>query len=105
MPLQVRTHRHFSRFGKRLLTAALETLESRQLFAWVGATSGSTSDAAHDYNNTSNWLGGVIDDSFAGATLTANTTLYFSANRTAPGLDLGYNGNFDLAFQSSNATT
>ncbi|HEX8323555.1 MAG TPA: autotransporter-associated beta strand repeat-containing protein, partial [Tepidisphaeraceae bacterium] len=75
--------------------------------SWIGATTGSTNDAAHDYNNTANWAGGVIDDSFNGVTLTANTTLYLSANRTtgAAGLDLNYNGAFDLTIQSNSVTT
>lgn len=75
--------------------------------AWIGATSGTSNDAAHDYNNTANWSGGVIDDSFAGVTLSGNTTLYFSASRTtgAGGMNLGYSGNFDLTLKSSSTTT
>ncbi len=44
---------------------------------WTGATSGTTNDASHDYNNTANWSGGVINDNFSTTTLTAGTTLYF----------------------------
>ncbi len=85
----------------------MESLERRLLFTWTGATSGSTNDAAHQYNNVANWAGGVIDDSFSGVTFTANTTIYFTANRTtgASGLNLGYSGNFNLTFMSSTVTT
>ncbi|MDP9173513.1 MAG: autotransporter-associated beta strand repeat-containing protein, partial [Planctomycetota bacterium] len=83
----------------------MEQLETRILYSWVGATSGNTNDAAHDYNNAANWTGGVINDNFSTATLTANTTLYFSANRTTTaGMNLGYAGNFDLTFESNNTT-
>src|SRR3954466_12280461 len=86
--------------------AVLECLEWRVLFSWIGATSGTTNDAAHNYNSTANWAGGVIDDSFSGVTLSANTTLYFTANRTvgASGLNLNYSGNVNLTFMSSSAT-
>ena len=90
----------------RAVRAAMERLEPRILFTWIGATSGSTNDAAHNFNNTSNWSGGTIDDSFSGVTLTANTTLYLSANQTTgtSGLNLGYSGNFSLTFLSSSTT-
>jgi autotransporter-associated beta strand protein len=90
----------------RAVRAAMERLEPRLLFTWIGATSGATNDAAHNFNNLSNWAGGTIDDSFAGVTLTANTTLYLSANTTTAttGLNLGYTGNFSLTFLSSSTT-
>jgi autotransporter-associated beta strand protein len=86
---------------------ALESLEMRILFTWQGATSGNTNDAAHQYNNLANWSSGVIEDSFAGATFTANTTLFMTASHTtgAGGLNLGYTGNFNLTIMSSSATT
>jgi autotransporter-associated beta strand protein len=75
--------------------------------SWIGAVSGNTSDAAHLYNNTANWVGGVIDDSFSGVTFTSNTTLYFNASRTTggTGMNLGYSGGFNLVFESSSSTT
>ena len=72
---------------------------------WTGATSGSTNNASHTYNNTANWQGGVIDDSFAGVTLTGSLTLYMSAARNASGgMNLGYSGNFDLTIESDSTT-
>jgi fibronectin-binding autotransporter adhesin len=73
---------------------------------WTGATTGTTNNAAHNYNNIANWAGGVIDDSFAGVTLTGGLTLYMSAARTtgASGLNLGYSGNYDLTIESSSTT-
>ena len=78
----------------RAIRAVLEPLERRILLSWIGATTGNTNDAAHLYNNTANWAGGVIDNSFAGVTLTGATTLYFNAGLTtgAGGLNLGYSG-------------
>src|SRR5436190_1438975 len=85
----------------------LECLEGRIVPTWIGATSGLTNDAAHNYNNPANWVGGVIDDSFAGVTFTTHTNLYLSANRTtgAGGLNLNYNGGIDLTLLSNSATT
>jgi autotransporter-associated beta strand protein len=85
----------------------VESLEDRTVPTWIGATSGATNDTAHNYNNTANWVGGVIDDSFAGVALSGNTTLYFSANRTtiASGLNLNYTGGFNLNFQSNTQLT
>jgi autotransporter-associated beta strand protein len=85
-----------------LLPFRLEHLQPRILFSWIGATSGSTNDFAHDYNNIFNWSGGVINDDFSTVTLTANTTIYFTTNRTTSGnLNLGYSGNFNLTLESS----
>ncbi|MGD0770656.1 MAG: autotransporter-associated beta strand repeat-containing protein, partial [Tepidisphaeraceae bacterium] len=91
----------------RAIRAVLEPLERRILLSWIGATTGNTNDAAHLYNNTANWAGGVIDNSFAGVTLTGATTLYFNAGLTtgAGGLNLGYSGNYDLTLESSSTTT
>jgi autotransporter-associated beta strand protein len=91
---------------QRAIGIALEPLESRILLSWIGATSGSTNDAAHNYNNTANWSGGVINDSFAGATFSANTTLFVSASRTtvSTGLNLNYSGNINLTIESSSVT-
>jgi RHS repeat-associated protein len=91
---------------QRAIGTALEPLESRILLSWTGATSGSTNDAAHNYNNTANWSGGTINDSFAGATFSANTTIYLSAARTtaSTGLNVGYSGNFNLTIESSSST-
>ena len=74
---------------------------------WIGATTGTTNDASHLYNNTANWAGGVIDNSFSGVTFTGNTTLYFNAGLTtgASGLTFGYSGNFNLTLESSSTTT
>ncbi|HEY1922866.1 MAG TPA: autotransporter-associated beta strand repeat-containing protein, partial [Tepidisphaeraceae bacterium] len=85
----------------------MERLENRILFVWQGALTGNTNNAAHQYNNIANWSSGAIEDSFAGATFTANTTLYFTGNHTtgAGGLNLGYTGNFSLTFMSSTAAT
>jgi len=90
----------------RAVRAVLEPLERRILLTWIGATTGTTDDAAHLYNNTANWAGGVIDNSFAGVTLTGATTLYFNAGLTtgAGGLNLGYSGNYNLTLESSSAT-
>jgi len=91
----------------RAIRAVLEPLEQRILLSWIGATTGSTDDAAHLYNNTANWAGGIIDNSFAGVTLTGSTTLYFNAGLTtgAGGLNLGYSGNYNLTLESSSTTT
>jgi autotransporter-associated beta strand protein len=98
--------KQFGRMDKAV-RATLEPLENRVLLSWTGATSGDTNDAAHDYNNTANWSGGTIDDSFAGVTLAGDTTLYFSANHTtgSSGLNLGYAGDYDLSLQSDSSTT
>ncbi|MGD0464871.1 MAG: Ig-like domain repeat protein, partial [Tepidisphaeraceae bacterium] len=90
----------------RAIGTALEPLEKRILLTWIGALSGNTNDAAHQYNNAANWSSGAIEDSFAGATFTGNTTLYFTANHTtgAGGLNLGYSGNYSLTFMSSSTT-
>jgi autotransporter-associated beta strand protein len=91
-------------------TPRLEALEDRLVPSWIGATSGSTIDSAHNYNLVSNWAGGVIDDSFQGVTLTGNLSLYLSANRTTPsaGLNLNYlvnyGTNYSLTLQSNNST-
>lgn len=86
--------------------AGVEALEVRILFTWIGATSGSTNDAAHRYDNPANWAGGVIDDSFAGVTFASDTTLFLNANRTigASGLNLSYLGGGDLAIRSASGT-
>jgi autotransporter-associated beta strand protein len=88
------------------VSVAAELLESRVLFAWIGATSGSANDAAHNYNNTANWSGGTINDSFSGVTFSASTTLYLSASRTtaSTGLNLNYTGNVSLTLESSSTT-
>jgi autotransporter-associated beta strand protein len=72
----------------------VEDLEERTVPAWIGAMSGTTNDAAHNYNNTANWALNTIDDSFALVNFTAATTLYLSANRTtgATGLNLSFTG-------------
>jgi hypothetical protein len=90
-----------------ILAAVLETLESRVMLTWIGATSGSTNDAAHDYNNTANWAGGVIDDSFSGVNFGVGAVLYLSANRTtgSSGLNLSYTGGGTLTFASSDPST
>lgn len=90
---------------QRAIRTVMEPLESRILYSWTGATSGSTNDSSHDYNNVANWSGGVINDDFSASTLTSNTTIYFSASRTTTaGMNLGYAGNFDLTFKSSSGT-
>ncbi len=98
---RARSRRH------RAIGVVLEPLEKRILLTWIGALTGNTNDAAHQYNNVANWLTGVIEDSFVGATFTGNTTLYFTASHTtgAGGLNLGYGGNFSLTFMSSSTTT
>ena len=91
----------------RAIRAVLEPLEARILMTWIGATTGNSNDAAHLYNNTANWAGGVIDNSFSGVTLAGDTTLFFNAGLTtgAGGLNLGYSGNFNLTLESSSTTT
>ena len=85
--------------------SVIERLETRKLFSWIGATSGSTNDLSHDYNNPFNWTLFIINDDFSSANLTANTTIYLNSDRTTLGsLNLGYSGNFDLTF-ASNSTT
>jgi len=94
---------------KSVFTSApvCEGLETRRLFSWIGATSGTTDDAAHNYNNPANWTGGVIGNSFSGTTLTGNTTLYLTSNVStgSSGLNLGYSGNYDLTLASSSSQT
>ena len=92
--------------GRRRSQAAIEPLEQRVMFTWTGATSGSTNDAAHNYNNTANWANGVIDDSFDGVSFSANTTLFLSANRItgSAGLNLNYTGTADLTIASNSST-
>ncbi|MGD0541021.1 MAG: autotransporter-associated beta strand repeat-containing protein, partial [Tepidisphaeraceae bacterium] len=91
----------------RAIGVVLEALENRILLTWIGALTGNTNDAAHQYNNVANWSSGVIEDSFVGATFTGNTTLFFTASHTtgAGGLNLGYGGSFSLTFMSSSPTT
>jgi autotransporter-associated beta strand protein len=91
----------------RAIGAVLEALERRILMTWIGATSGTTDDTSHLYNDPANWAGGVIDNSFSGVTFTANTTLYFNAPVTTggSGINLGYSGNFSLTFESASTTT
>ena len=91
---------------RRAAEWAVQPLEGRILFSWTGATSGSTVDASHDYNNPANWANGVIDDSFAGVTFSTSTTLHLSADRIvgAGGLNLGYSGSTSLTFASDSAS-
>jgi autotransporter-associated beta strand protein len=98
--------RQFLRVGGRR-SLRLEQLEDRSLLTWIGALSGATIDAAHNYNNPANWAGGVIDDSFNGVNFAADTTIYFSASRatTAAGMNFNYNGAANLTLMSSSATT
>ena len=58
---------------------------------WIGATSGTTDDAAHDYTNTNNWENFVIDDVLPN-TFTANTQLRFKKDHATGtnGLTLNY---------------
>ena len=95
-----------TRGKQRAVRFVAEAMERRLLMTWTGAVSGSTNDSAHLYNNTANWAGGIIDDSFSGVTLTANTVLYFNAARTttASGLNLSYGGNYNLSFASTNTS-
>src|SRR5262245_39314834 len=85
-PLSYQNSRRGAGQGRLLVSRrriCLEPLEQRALLTWIGATSGVTNDAAHDYNDPNNWAGGVIDDSFNGVNFAAgSTTLYFSADRT-----------------------
>ncbi|MGN6369692.1 MAG: PKD domain-containing protein, partial [Phycisphaerae bacterium] len=94
------------------LNPTLIPLDTSQLanyqgdLVWIGATSGSTIDSSHTYNNSANWQGGVIDDSFSGVTLTGNLTLYLTSTRNASsGMNFGYNGNFDLTVKSDSTTS
>ena len=64
---------------------------------WIGATSGTTDDDAHDYTNTNNWENGVIDDVITN-TITANMTLYFKRDHAT-----GPNG-MDMRVNSSSTT-
>ena len=63
-----RTDRLSQRSGRRGQPFAwhrqirLELLEQRALLTWIGALSGATNDAAHNYNNLSNWDRSTIDD-------------------------------------------
>jgi autotransporter-associated beta strand protein len=83
----------------------LERLEPRLHFTWIGATSGNANNAAHDYDNLLNWLGGIIDNNFSTVTLSSNTTIYVAASTpTLGGFNLGYAGNYDLTFESSSST-
>lgn len=70
---------------------------------WIGATSGTTNDDAHDYTNTNNWENGVIDDDFSGVTLTGATTLYFTGDHATGtnGLNTSYTGNYALTLRGS----
>ncbi len=94
-------------YFQRAIGPVLEPLESRILLSWIGATSGSTNDSAHSYTNTANWSGGTINDSFAGVTLSGNTTIYLSSARTtsSTGLNLNYSGNYNFTIESSSTTT
>lgn len=84
-----------------IILALLATTTSQAV--WIGATTGNTVDAAHNYTNTANWAGGIIDDDFTGVTLTGATTLYFTGDHaTGPnGLNTSYSGIFDLTLRGS----
>src|SRR5260221_3450931 len=87
----------------RVLTIATSSLLFGTLASaqWIGASSDATNDAAHDYNTTTNWSGGSINDTFSASTaLGSDTTLYFSANRVAAGnLVFGQSGAGALILQ------
>ena len=70
---------------------------------WIGATSGTTNDNAHNYTNTVNWADGVIDDILPN-TFTGKTTFYFTgAHATGPaGMTLNYLG-YEHTFQKVGA--
>ena len=61
---------------------------------WIGATSGTTNDDAHEYTNTNNLENGIIDDVITN-TITAHTTLWFKRDHaTGPsGLRLEMSSN------------
>ena len=82
-----------------IILALLATTTSQAV--WIGATTGNTVDAAHNYTNTANWAGGIIDDDFTGVTLTGATTLYFTGDHaTGPnGLNTSYAGPYDLTLR------
>ena len=67
---------------------------------WTGAQSGTTYSASGtgDYDYTNNWASATIDDSFSGVPLTGDLTVTLDAARTtvAGGLNLNYDGNYNL---------
>jgi|GEM_PF-4162465 len=65
--------------------------------AWIGANTGATqSGITYRYDRTSNWAGGVYDDTFNGA-LAGNTSLYFGSDYATVGdMSFTYTGNFGL---------
>ncbi|MCE9554152.1 MAG: autotransporter-associated beta strand repeat-containing protein, partial [Planctomycetes bacterium] len=76
---------------------------------WQGATSGDgyAPGNTYDYDATSNWVGGTLNDSFLGTTLTGNVTLSLDAPRTtvATGLNLTYGGGFDFNLYSNDVNS
>ncbi|MCE9555123.1 MAG: autotransporter-associated beta strand repeat-containing protein [Planctomycetes bacterium] len=75
---------------------------------WQGATSGDSyaPGNTYDYDAPANWVGGTINDSFLGTTLTGNVTLSLDAARTTvpSGLNITYAGAFDFNLFSDSAT-
>jgi autotransporter-associated beta strand protein len=68
---------------------------------WEGASSGTSAYVpgnTYDFDATTNWVGGNIDYSFSGFTLTGNLVLNLdnAVATDAGGLNLDYAGNFDF---------
>ena len=74
---------------------------------WIGATSGTTNDDAHNYTNVANWADGVIDDDFRNVTFTGETLLNFTCDHaTGPGgLNTSYIGGQKFRLGSSPSST
>jgi autotransporter-associated beta strand protein len=95
---------------RTIMMAVALSLTAPPAFAgWIGATTGATNDAAHNYNNTTNWSGGVIDDLFpATLSLTGNLTLYLHDDHAtgADGFRGLYNdgGSGNLTLQANTGT-
>lgn len=75
---------------------------------WTGASSGTTysSGSTGDYDYTGNWASATIDDSFSGFTLLGDLTVTLDAARTtvAGGLNLNYDGNFNLTLAGTSSS-
>ena len=78
------------------------TLAAAPLFADPATGWKQTGAGSYDYNDTDNWVDGVVNGVFGSdLSLANNQTIRFSQDTTLPdGLSIAYSGNYALTFQS-----
>lgn len=103
-----RVRNHFNLLTGCLVATLLVAGAQPASAIWQGASSGDAyvSGNTYDYDATGNWVGASIDDSFSSFALTGPLTVSLDLARTTvgTGLNLTYNGDFDLTLASNNAT-